>query len=321
MTTTSPGMRAVREHGPAVAGGIDVDLPGQGVRLRATRWPGQGVPVLLLHGLASTRRFWNLVVPDLVAAGLPVVALDQRGHGESPAPDGTDFSPAAVAADAATALDALGLSRAVVVGHSWGASIALTLAARHPERVLAAVAIDGGFALRPPGTHVAEMRERLRPPGLALPPDELEPMMRRGPLAPYWTAAVAQAVLPIFGVGDDGLARPRLPLDQHMAVLDGILAEEPADLLTAVRCPAWLVSCEPAAGFGGQLDDWSANKADGLALAARTLPDARLMRWAGALHDVPLQWPALVSGLVRAACESAAGPEPAGPDDPRKEAL
>src|SRR3954447_2943784 len=126
MTSTSR-MRPVGEHGPAVAGGIDVDLPGNGVRLRATRWPGQGVPVLLLHGLASTRRFWDLVVPALVAAGLPVVALDQRGHGESPAQDHDDFSQAAVASDAATALDALGLSRAVVVGHSWGASIAMTL--------------------------------------------------------------------------------------------------------------------------------------------------------------------------------------------------
>src|ERR1700712_2722657 len=142
----------VRDHGPAVAGGIDVDLPGDGVRLRATRWPGQGTPVLLLHGLASTRRFWNLVVPDLVSAGLSVVALDQRGHGESPVPSHVPFTPEVVAQDAATALDALGISRAVVVGHSWGGNVALTLAAQHPERVLAAVAIDGGFSVQPPDT-------------------------------------------------------------------------------------------------------------------------------------------------------------------------
>lgn len=308
-----------------MAGGIDVDLPGAGVRLRATRWPGQGVPVLLLHGLSSTRRFWNLVAPDLVAAGLAVVALDQRGHGESPAKADTDFSPATVAEDAATALDALGLSRAVVVGHSWGASVALTLAATHPERVLATVAIDGGFALRTPGVDVAELRERLRPPALRLPPDEVEATLRRGPLAPYWSDEVARAVLPIFGVGEDGQARARLPVEQHMAVLDGILAEDPAATLTSVRRPAWLVSCEPSGSFGAELDEWSANKAAGLAVAAQSLPDARLMRWSGALHDVPLQWPALVSGLVRAACESvarsdAAGPEAAGPDDTREEA-
>jgi pimeloyl-ACP methyl ester carboxylesterase len=318
MTSTST-LRAVREHGPAVAGGIDVDLPGAGVRLRATRWPGQGVPVLLLHGLASTRRFWNLVVPDLVAAGLPVVALDQRGHGESPVPDDADFSPAAVADDAATALDALGLSRAVVVGHSWGATIALTLAARHPGRVLAAVALDGGFSLRPPGTDLAAMRERLRPPELSVAPDEIEPMLRRGPLAPYWSDDVARALLPIFGVGDDGRARARLPLAQHMAVLDGILADDPEATLRSAHRPVWMVSCEPGGSFAGGLDAWSSSKAEGLAVAAKALPDARLMRWSGALHDVPLQWPALVSGLVRAACDSAAAAGP-DPDDAREEA-
>jgi pimeloyl-ACP methyl ester carboxylesterase len=317
--STLPVMRPVREHGPAVAGGIDVDLPGHGVRLRATRWPGQGVPIMLLHGLSSTRRFWNLVAPGLVAAGSPVLALDQRGHGESPVDDtgeAADFSLATLARDAITALDALGLSRAVVVGHSWGASVALTLAAQHPERVLAVVAIDGGFGQRPAGVDQAELRERLRPPAIRLPPEDVEPMLRRGALAPYWSPEVARAVLPIFGVGEDGKARARLPLEQHMAILDAMFEEDPEVTLKSVRCPAWLVSCEPSGSFGSELDEWSRNKAAGLAAAARTLPEARLMRWSGALHDVPLQWPALVCGLVRAACDS---PGP-GPDDIREEA-
>ena len=127
---------------PPVAGGLDLDVPGRDVRLRATRWPGEGVPVLLLHGLASSRRFWDLVVPGL--AGLRVVALDQRGHGDSERPSGP-YDGATVVADALTALDALGLSRVVVVGHSWGAGTALRLAATAPERVLAVVAVDGGL--------------------------------------------------------------------------------------------------------------------------------------------------------------------------------
>jgi pimeloyl-ACP methyl ester carboxylesterase len=144
---------------PPVVGGLDLDVPGRGVRLRATRWPGEGVPVLLLHGLASSRRFWDLVVPGL--AGLRVVALDQRGHGDSERPSGP-YDGATVAADALTALDALGLSRAVVVGHSWGASTALRLAATAPERVLAVVAVDGGLgSARDAGATRAEARERL----------------------------------------------------------------------------------------------------------------------------------------------------------------
>ncbi|BEP15827.1 hypothetical protein acdb102_41380 [Acidothermaceae bacterium B102] len=298
----------VRDHGPAVAGGIDVDLPGDGVRLRATRWPGQGTPVLLLHGLASTRRFWNLVVPDLVAAGLSVVALDQRGHGESPVDAGqglgpADFTPEAVARDAAVALDAIGISRAVVVGHSWGAAVALALAAAHPERVLAAVAIDGGFGLRDDSVDLADLRVRLTPPRLDLDPADLVPMLSGGSLAPYWDDDRARALLPIFGVTGEGRVRARLPLEQHLAILDGILADDPAATMKAVRCPAWLVSCEPADSMAGEPTEWLQGKVAGLATAAQVMADPRPMRWSGALHDVPLQWPALVAGLVRTAAD------------------
>jgi hypothetical protein len=160
------------------------------------------------------------------------------------------------------------------------------------------------------------MRERLRPPVISVAPDEVEPMLRRGALAPYWGPEVARALLPIFGVGDDGQARARLPHAQHMAILDGMFGDDLELTLKSVRCPAWLVSCEPPGSFGDETDAWSGSKAAGLAVAARTLPDARLMRWSGALHDVPLQWPALVSGLVRAACGAAARPDP----DAREEA-
>jgi hypothetical protein len=69
---------------PPVAGGLDVDLPGPGVRLRATRWPGSGTPVLLLHGLASTRHIWDLVVPGL--AGLPCWPWTSAGTATATAP-------------------------------------------------------------------------------------------------------------------------------------------------------------------------------------------------------------------------------------------
>jgi hypothetical protein len=97
-----------------------------------------------------------------------------------------------------------------------------------------------------------------------------------------------------------------------MAVLDGTFADDPAVTLKSVRCAAWLVSCEPTGSMAGDLDDWSQNKAEGLALAAEALPEARTMRWSGALHDVPLQWPALVSGLIRSAAAD-------HPDDRREE--
>ena len=269
------------------------------IRLRATRWPGAGVPVVLLHGLASTRRFWDLVAPRLV--GRPLLALDQRGHGDSDRPDGP-YDAGTVARDVLHALDALGLSRAVVVGHSWGASTALRLAADSPERVLAVVAIDGGLgSALEPGADRAAVRSRLEPPRTALPADDLRALLAGGPLAPWWTPEVEAALLPIFEEGPDGLARARLPYARHMDIVDDLLDGDPAALFARISCPTWLVSAEPVGG-----DAWGARKAAVLATAGEALAQPRLLRWGGALHDVPLQWPALVAGLIAAAAEEVA---------------
>ena len=281
---------------PPPAGGIDLDLPGQEIRLAATRWPGHGTPVVLLHGLASQRRFWNLVVPSL--AGLPVLALDQRGHGGSDRPeDGYDVDE--VAGDLGPALDAVGWSRVVLVGHSWGAAVAATFAARHPERTLALVCLDGGFLSPPAGSDRAATRMRLEPPRLALRPEELEALLRQHtPTA--WNDDVAAAVMPIFEMDDDGLARARLPFETHMKVVDGLLDYDAPGTLSAVRCPSWLVACGPA---GSEEGDWARAKSEALDRLWDVLADGRVMRWGGAVHDVPLQWPALVAGLVRAAVD------------------
>jgi pimeloyl-ACP methyl ester carboxylesterase len=246
--------------------------------------------VLLLHGLASTRHIWDLVVPGLV--GLPLLALDQRGHGDSDRPDGP-YDGETVVADALTALDALGLSRVVVVGHSWGAWTALRLAARAPERVLAVVCVDGGtLRLRDAGTSREQVREMLTPPRTALPLEQLRSVLRQGPLGPWWSPAVERAVLSLFAVGDDGLARARLPFASHMKIVDDLIDSDLEPLLPSVGCPAWLVACSP-----------DGPRAQALERTAGLLPAARALRWDGAVHDVPLQWPALVAGVVRAAAD------------------
>jgi len=57
------------------------------------------------------------------------------------------------------------------------------------------------------------------------------------------------------------------------------------------------VSCESVDAS----DEWSGQKASALSLLAPQLARPRVMRWAGAVHDVPLQWPDLVAGLIRSA--------------------
>ena len=101
-------------------------------------------PVMLVHGAGSTHQDWPAELRRL--PDCRVLAVDLPGHGNS-VPPGRD-SIAAYAADVADLLAVLELPPAVVIGHSMGAAIALTLALSRPERVAGLVLIGGGAKLR-----------------------------------------------------------------------------------------------------------------------------------------------------------------------------
>lgn len=94
---------------------------------------GQGPAVLLIHGFASALETWDLVVPELEKTHT-VVRLDLMGFGWTDRRPG-DYSPQAQARLCLALLDHLGIREAAVVGHSWGASVALALALEAPQRV------------------------------------------------------------------------------------------------------------------------------------------------------------------------------------------
>jgi pimeloyl-ACP methyl ester carboxylesterase len=114
---------------------------------------GDGAPfVLAVHGITSTSRNWTAVARELDGR-VTLIAVDLRGRGASrqlPGPCGM----AAHARDMLALLDAIGLERAVLAGHSLGAYVVARLAVEHPERVSSAVLVDGG--LRIPGTEGAD---------------------------------------------------------------------------------------------------------------------------------------------------------------------
>jgi pimeloyl-ACP methyl ester carboxylesterase len=104
---------------------------------------GEGPATLLIHGFASNHRVnWVSTswLRDLTAAGRRVIALDNRGHGESGKPrDREAYRTPIMAEDARRLLDHLRIERADVIGYSMGARIAAFLALAHPERVRSAV--------------------------------------------------------------------------------------------------------------------------------------------------------------------------------------
>lgn len=141
---------------PAQAGGSSELPPGvllpQTLRVQAgetglhvARWSGKGVPILGLHGItANAYAFAGLAFA--LRGKRSLAAYDFRGRGRSDKPAGP-YGVAAHEQDALGVMDALEMEKTVVVGHSFGATVALALAADHPERVSHAVLIDGGAGL------------------------------------------------------------------------------------------------------------------------------------------------------------------------------
>lgn len=181
----------------SIAAVTAVSAPVAGGRLAAGQWheDAPGLPVLAVHGITASHRNW-----DLFARALPerrIVAPDLRGRGRSnglPAPYGLEQH----ADDLAALLDALGIERAYVVGHSMGAFVSVRFAERHPERVAGLALVDGGLPVpSPEGVAADELPKLLLGPALerlsmtfADRAAYLDFWRRHPALGPYWNDAI-----------------------------------------------------------------------------------------------------------------------------------
>lgn len=138
-------LAAVMAAAPALAGCLSFHqgpMPGEpkdatfleveGTRVRYVD-KGEGPPVVLIHGFASSLETWDAVIPKLVDKHR-VIALDLKGFGWTDRPEG-DYSPWAEAKIVKALMDRRGIEKAAIVAHSWGSSVALALTLGAPERV------------------------------------------------------------------------------------------------------------------------------------------------------------------------------------------
>lgn len=133
--------RRAEAQNPPLGRFVDVD----GVRLHLVD-RGSGSTVVLLHGNGvSLDDFIASDALDRLVMTHRVIAIDRPGFGHSSRPRGRAWTPAAQATLFAKALDTLGIESAVVVGHSWGAMVALALALDHPEKVAGLVLMSGYY--------------------------------------------------------------------------------------------------------------------------------------------------------------------------------
>jgi pimeloyl-ACP methyl ester carboxylesterase len=233
-----------------------------GLALVAREWPGPEPAIVGVHGLTANHTCWESLA-DAIAGRHRVIAYDLRGRGDSDKP-GTGYSLAHHADDLAGLLDAFGLARAILMGHSLGAAIALRFAVSRPERVSRLILIDGGFDLR------AEILDSIRPAverlGIEFPSLELYLTMLQGlPMfAGRWNTYLTRYFTYDVEPGPGGgvrskvarhaieeeltnLARERLWIWHHTVQAPTLLLRAPRELATDTDCVMTQDEAEAAA--------------------------------------------------------------------------
>jgi non-heme chloroperoxidase len=212
------------------------NIPVNGVRLQyAESGPADGDPILFLHGYSDSWFSFSPLLPFLPPTVRAIVP-SHRGHGDSDHPAGgyavTDF-----ANDAVAVLDALGVARATVVGHSMGSLIAQRIAIDHPERAAALVLIGSTTTVAEIGPEFEGAVRALRDPVDVGFIREFQAGTAHRPLAPaFFERVVAESCKLSAGV--------------WQAVLDGMLANGGGEDLHRIAAPTLILWGEHDAIFG-----------------------------------------------------------------------
>jgi pimeloyl-ACP methyl ester carboxylesterase len=283
------------------ANALTTDL--NGLEFRYWDWgigAGTGRQVVLLHGLASNARFWDLSAPSLTGE-LRVVALDERGHGLSAKPDdGYDFPT--VAGDVATFIQELGLERPVLIGHSWGGNVALQVAADHSQLVGGVACIDGGF-IEPSAREGATLEstlEELAPPDFSkfqMTWDQMLERSRNWGAAQAWGDKRIHFLEANFYVTDDGIVMPRLSRERHLKIVRALWDQRVSDLYPAIQAPVlWMPVRQTGDDYSSA--GWRAEKEASIEKAVSLLPSTRVHWMEDSIHDVPVQKPEEVAEVI-----------------------
>jgi pimeloyl-ACP methyl ester carboxylesterase len=249
-----------------------------------------------LHGLSSSARIWDLTAPHLVPR-FHVIAINQRSHGQSDRPDdGYGFDDAT--ADIAALIAKLGLDRPVVVGHSWGANVALQLAADYPESARGIVLVDGGFIERSRDSTWEQAEADMRPPEIdGTPVERFVGFMKAWPqLKDIFSPQIEAMIVSNFDIRDGKVYR-KLSIPNHMKIARAIYDHKPSELLPKIALPVLIIPAmrEPASETERR---WQEYREQGLAAIRSVRPDIRVRPMLDSIHDVPVQRPEELAEVI-----------------------
>ena len=268
-----------------------VVAPGVALHVEQRYGAPDAAPLVLVHGLASNIRLWDGVAEHLQAAGHTVVAIDQRGHGLSDAPD-TGYDLDTAIADLLALMEALGLERPVLVGQSWGGTVVLELAWRRPDAVRGIACVDGGVVDLAQSYPVWEdCLARLTPPALdQLTLADLESRIRKG--VPHFTDRAITAYLHCFRAREDGTIEARLARNRHLSILRSLWEHRPSTRWATLKTPAILM----LADAGDEARTSAKRRAEAVALGAGGR--LRSTWFSPGHHDLHLEFPERIGDLL-----------------------
>ncbi|MDA1188518.1 MAG: alpha/beta hydrolase [Chloroflexi bacterium] len=269
-----------------------------GINLNYKDWGGDGQPVVLLHGLASSTHIWHFVAP-LLSRSFRVVAVNQRGHGDSDKPDdGYDF--ATVATDLREFMKALGFQKPIVAGHSWGGNVAVQLAADNHGLCKGICLVDGGMIeiSATPGMTLEKARVDMAPPdftGITM--QQMKERAKTWDFGFEVTPELRKLMLSVFEEQPDGTVSPKFKRANHMQVVDAFWDHRPTLLYPEVKCPVLLLPArrkEDSEEHSG----WKERREKWVGQAEKSLSRSKTVWFEDSVHDVPLQRPELVASTV-----------------------
>ena len=288
-------------------------LEREGIRLHFLEWRPESErllepPILLLHGLSSNSWYWERVARHLPDRRL--VALDQRGHGltgkappQPRLPDG--YAMSELTQDVAFVSSQLRLDRPVVVGHSWGATVALEVVGTHPGLASGLVFIDGPVQSASNLFSWEEAQRIMQPPLPRFADRTAAVAASRADFGTAWGDDLETFVdIRVMPDADELILTLSAPV--RFELLKGLYESQPDLLWPLIEVPA-------AALLATQnIARTSRFKGAGAVRLAEIAPQVEV-RWFDAPHDIPLYLPeeiaAEISG-VAARAEAAIGSEP-----------
>jgi pimeloyl-ACP methyl ester carboxylesterase len=277
------------------------------LRLHYLRWDAdpENRRVILLHGLASNARIWELAAPHLARAGLTAFAPDARSHGLTDKAEG-DVGFDIFFKDLIAFIEAVGAEHPLLIGHSWGAMVALDYAARRPFGPFAPaglVLVDGGMTQldEGPQSNWERVRTRLTPPRLAGTPLEGFTAMFREYNARWMPDdRILQIILANFEIDEQDLIYPRLSFDDHMKIVRALWEFKTFERYSKLKCPVLMIPVAPEPPWSRWDEGWMAAKQRGIAHAQAAIPNLHLHWMENSVHDIPLQRPVELAKVITA---------------------